>query len=81
MITQSICIDSLDKVQKFVHIMNGFSGRFDVVSGCSAVNAKSVMGIFSLDISQPISLYIYNEETADTVLRAISSFEAGQKIL
>ncbi len=78
MITRSICIDSLDKVQKFVHIMNGFNGRFDLVSGCSAVNAKSVMGIFSLDISRPISLYIYNDEMADPVIRAISSFETAR---
>ena len=74
MVTQSIRIDSLDKVQRFVQIMNGFSGKFDVVSGCSVVNAKSVMGIFSLDISRPISLYIYNEESAAPVLSAISSF-------
>lgn len=75
MVTQSICIDSLEKIQQFVHIMNRFNGRFDLVSGCSAVNAKSVMGIFSLDISRPISLYIYNEDAADPVLRAIESFE------
>ena len=74
MITQSIRIDSLDKVQRFVQIMNGFNGRFDVVSGCSVVNAKSVMGIFSLDISRPISLYIYNEEKVAPVLNAISPF-------
>ena len=80
MITRSICIDSIDKIQKFVNIMNGFNGRFDVVSGCSAVNAKSLMGIFSLDISRPISLYIYNEETAGPVLSAISSFEAAPKV-
>jgi len=75
MITQPVCIDSLEKVQRFVHIMNSFSGRFDLVSGCSAVNAKSVMGVFSLDISQPVSLYIYNEESAAPVLQAISSFD------
>ena len=79
MVTQSIRIDSLDKVQRFVQIMNGFSGKFDVVSGCSVVNAKSVMGIFSLDISRPISLYIYNEESAAPVLSAISSFTPAHR--
>ena len=39
------------------------------------VDAKSIMGVFSLDISQPIALYIYNDETAETVTKAISSFE------
>ncbi|MBR0381993.1 MAG: HPr family phosphocarrier protein [Eubacterium sp.] len=79
MVTQSIRIDSLDKVQRFVQIMNGFSGKFDVVSGCSVVNAKSVMGIFSLDISRPISLYIYNEESAAPVLSAISPFTPAHR--
>ena len=79
MVTQSIRIDSLDKVQRFVQIMNGFSGKFDVVSGCSVVNAKSVMGIFSLDISRPISLYIYNEVSAAPVLSAISPFTPAHR--
>ena len=79
MVTQSICIDSFEKIQQFVDIMNRFTGRFDLVSGCNAVNAKSVMGIFSLDISRPISLYIYNEDTADPVLRAIQSFEITEE--
>ncbi len=77
MITRSVCIDSMEKIQQFVGIMNTFHGRFDLVSGCSSVNAKSVMGIFSLDISRPVSLYIYNDESADIVLKAISDFDAG----
>ena len=75
MTTRKVCIDSMEKIQQFVHIMNGFHGRFDLVSGASAVNAKSIMGVFSLDISRPIALYIYNDETAETVTKAISSFE------
>ena len=77
MTVHSVCIDSLEKIQQFVGIMNTFHGRFDLVSGCSSVNAKSVMGIFSLDISRPVTLYIYNDESADTVLKAISAFDAA----
>ena len=77
MTVYSVCIDSLEKIQQFVGIMNTFHGRFDLVSGCSSVNAKSVMGIFSLDISRPVTLYIYNDESADTVLKAISAFDAA----
>ncbi len=76
MITHSVCIDSMEKIMRFVSIMNTFHGRFDLVSGCSAVSAKSMMGVFSLDISRPVSLYIYNDESADTVLKAISAFDA-----
>ncbi|MCI6858050.1 MAG: HPr family phosphocarrier protein [Eubacterium sp.] len=75
MITKTIKINSMNKVKTFVDIINKFSGRFDLVSGCSMVNAKSVMGIFSLDISRPLYLYIYNEENAEPVSEAISEFE------
>ena len=52
MTTATVNIDSLDKIQAFVKIINEYNGRFDLVSGCSRVNAKSIMGIFSLDISR-----------------------------
>ena len=69
MITKTININSLDKIETFVDIINKFNGRFDLVSGCSIVNAKSIMAIFSLDISRPVYLYIYNEESAEHVKR------------
>lgn len=74
MVTKKINIDSMEKVQSFVKIINEYNGRFDLISGCSRVNAKSVMGIFSLDISQPLDLNIYNDEYADFILKAISSY-------
>ena len=74
MTTATVNIDSLDKIQAFVKIINEYNGRFDLVSGCSRVNAKSVMGIFSPDISRPLHLNIYNDENADYVTNAISAF-------
>ena len=74
MTTATVNIDSLDKIQAFVKIINEYNGRFYLVSGCSRVNAKSVMGIFSLDISRPLHLNIYNDENADYVTNAISAF-------
>lgn len=74
MTTATVNIDSLDKIQAFVKIINEYNGRFDLVSGCSRVNAKSVMGIFSLDISRPLHLNIYNDENAAYVTDAISAF-------
>ena len=43
MITKTITINSMDKIKTFVDIINKFNGRFDLVSGCSIVNAKSIM--------------------------------------
>ncbi|MDO4978487.1 MAG: HPr family phosphocarrier protein [Eubacteriales bacterium] len=73
MVTQSVSIDSLKKIQTLVGILNNYSGRFELISGSSCVNAKSVMGIFSLDISRPVCLNIYNEECASDVLKELAS--------
>lgn len=75
MITKTININSMDKIKTFVDIINKFNGRFDLVSGCSIVNAKSIMAIFSLDISRPVYLYIYNEETAEPVAKALNALQ------
>ena len=74
MVTKKVSINSMEKLQSFVNIVNGFSGRFDLCSGSSCVNARSMMGIFSLDISRPLDFYIYNDEHADYVVKAISAY-------
>ena len=74
MITQSVYIDSLSKIQSLVHILNGYQGRFELISGATYVNAKSIMGIFSLDISKPLLLNIYNEDCAESVIREIADY-------
>lgn len=75
MITKTISIDSMNKIKTFVDIINNYNGRFELVSGCSIVNAKSIMAIFSLDISRPVYLYIYNEDAVEPVSQAIAPFE------
>lgn len=74
MVKTKVSINSMEKLQSFVTIVNGFSGRFDLCSGSCCVNARSMMGIFSLDISRPLDLYIYNDEYADFVVKAISAY-------
>ena len=74
MITQSVNINSLSKIQSLVNILNSYQGRFELISGATYVNAKSIMGIFSLDISKPLILNIYNEECADSVIQEIADY-------
>lgn len=49
-------LETIDKVKKFVNLVNQYDGEFDLVSGRYVVDAKSIMGIFSLDLSRPIEL-------------------------
>lgn len=56
--TVKISIDSYTKIQNFTRIVNDYQNDFDLVQGRYVINAKSTMGILSLDISKPIDLNI-----------------------
>ena len=50
-----INLNSIEKVKSFVNEITKFTAEFDLVSGRYVIDAKSIMGIFSLDISKPIT--------------------------
>lgn len=72
----NIKLDSIDKVKSFVNIINTFDGDFDLVSDRYVVDAKSIMGIFSLDISSTIRLDVHDESEFDAVKTALAEFIA-----
>ena len=49
-----ISLNSIDKVKSFCNDIAKFDAEFDLVSGLYVIDAKSIMGIFSIDISKPI---------------------------
>ncbi|MCI9305018.1 MAG: HPr family phosphocarrier protein [Lachnospiraceae bacterium] len=57
-----ISLVTIDQVKKFVDLVSKVEGDVDLVSGRYTIDAKSIMGIFSLDISKPMELRIYREE-------------------
>ena len=59
-----VMFKTLPDVQKFVNIVNRYSYDVDLKSGKYVVDAKSIMGIFSLDLSKPISLELHSDDTA-----------------
>lgn len=59
--TVQISLNSIDKVKNFVNAISKFDFDFDLVSGRYVIDAKSIMGIFSLDLSKPIDLNIHTE--------------------
>ena len=69
-----VSINTVDKVKSFVNDITKFEYDFDLVSGRYVVNAKSIMGIFSLDIRKPICLNIYTEENTDKVLDKLAAY-------
>ncbi len=72
--TVKISLNSIDKVKAFVNDVQNFSTDFDLVSGRYVIDAKSIMGIFSLDLSRPIDLNIHDDEGIDEILRTLAPY-------
>ena len=73
--TAKISLNSIDKVKAFVNEISKFDCDFDLVSGRYVIDAKSIMGIFSLDLSKPIDLNIHADGAAlDSVMEIIDDF-------
>ena len=71
--TVQVNINSIDKVKSFVNTVTAFDAEFDLISGRFVIAAKSIMGIFSLDLSKPITLNIYNDDD-DRILESLKPF-------
>lgn len=72
--TVQISLNSIDKVKSFVNDITKFNNDFDLVSGRYVIDAKSIMGIFSLDLSKPIDLNIHAENNMDEIMEVLSAY-------
>lgn len=70
-------LNSIEKVKGFVSVINNIRGYFDLVSGRYVVDAKSIMGIFSMDLSNSVELRILetNEDISE-IEKAIAPYLA-----
>ena len=67
-----IMLDSIAAVKKFVSVVSMYD--FDLISGRYVIDAKSIMGIFSLDLSKPIELTIHESDEIDEILKALQPY-------
>ncbi len=70
----NIFLKSIVDVKNFVNIVNEYDFDIDLESGRYIVDAKSIMGIFSLDLSKPIKMRIYTDDVSEIEPR-IACFE------
>ncbi len=70
--TVQIRLSTIPEVQSFINTISRFVSDVDLSSGKYRVDAKSIMGIFSLNLMQPITLTADGEDE-DKVIEAISS--------
>ena len=72
--TVQISLNSIGKVKSFVNAISQFENEFDLISGRYVIDAKSIMGIFSLDLSKPIDLTIHTEENLDGIMEVLKPY-------
>ena len=72
--TVQISLNSIDKVKRFVNAITSFDNDFDLICDRYVIDAKSIMGIFSLDLSKPIDLNIHSENNIDEILAKLDEF-------
>ena len=70
----TVFLQTINDVKDFVTIVMHYDFDIDLVSGRYAVDAKSIMGIFSLDLSKPIDLNIHAENDIDTILAVLKPY-------
>ena len=71
-----VSLNSIDKVKAFCNEIAKFDAEFDLISGRYVIDAKSIMGIFSLDISKPIELNIHAESGLDEIMATLKPYIA-----
>lgn len=69
----SITLKSINDVKDFVNVVNRYDFDVDLTSGRYVVDAKSIMGIFSLDLSKPIKVEVHTD-SCDPFLEEIKNF-------
>lgn len=79
MYTSSILLSSIEAVKKFVTLTNNYSFPINLATDKYKIDAKSIMGIFSLDLSKPLRIEIENDDAdsneADEFIKQIQQFQ------
>ena len=67
MVKTTIILNDMNKMKRFIDKVFRFESNIDAVKERYVVNAKSVMGLFSLDLSEPIELRLYSANEDEMV--------------
>lgn len=62
MTVAKISLNTINDVKLFVNIVNKYDFDVDLISGRHIIDAKSIMGIFSIDLSKPIEINVHTDD-------------------
>ena len=65
-----------EEVKSFVNTVNRYPYEVDLRAGRHVVDAKSILGIFSLDLSKPVTMEVYADH-CDDMMEEIKPFIIG----
>ncbi len=75
MIKTTILLNTIESVKSFVNIVSKFDAPMDLASGRYVVDAKSIMGIFSMDLTRPMELHIHGSQAeAGEILERLEGY-------
>ncbi|MDO4261739.1 MAG: HPr family phosphocarrier protein [Eubacteriales bacterium] len=63
---------NMDAVRSFVSVIDRLEGDFDLGKGSRVVDARSIIGVFSCDLSGPVELSIHSDD--HSVLEALEPY-------
>ena len=73
--TVKVLINTIDKVKDFVRDTSQFDADMDLISGRYVIDAKSILGLFSLDLSKPLDLEIHaGEPELSEILKTLKPY-------
>lgn len=78
MLEKELMLTNFDDVKKFVEITNSKDYPIELLSGKYVINAKSIMGIFSLDLTKPVTMVAHCDNIAE-LSRQIDPFTKGHE--
>ena len=73
MVAVNVLLSSINDVKNFVNIVSKYDFDIDLASGRYVVDAKSIMGIFSLDLAKPIKVEIHTDD-ADKIMGELAPY-------
>ena len=71
-----VLLNAPERALRFCNILSACEGPFDLGRGSYTVDGKSILGIFSLDLSKPITLEVYADNCED-LMEEIKPFIIG----
>ncbi|GGP17121.1 HPr family phosphocarrier protein [Oceanobacillus neutriphilus] len=73
MVERYVSLEKINDVKDFVEIVSRYDYKVEIISDTYVLSAKSIMGIFSLDLTNPLKLRIH-ADNCDDLLADIASY-------